>query len=353
MFGIRKNSVDKLVSEIKWDFLSKKNELEYELQAVKSENEKLQNRLQELDKKSFSHQEELWKSGKERIQKVINLLSKEKEIEIMELRRIYAERTHRNDQKLQYLNVEIEESEALLQNMLNYLTSMAEQATSNQRESQVEEKLSSIMEPERSMLLDNHEGNVATIALQSEGDMQKQEDESSQEVVKEEVQEHVLTDRMEKEPSPSQNQERMQTEYVEEEDGFWGESDGVNTHNDALVLSDDLFINMDKEFNQNILNHATTSQREQVETPRQAIDSAMKEEGSNELIEQIDSIKSQYMVGKVAGNDLFDLQGNLIIAKSSVITREIVERANRAGKLADLIVNMKIAELEEEKDARE
>ncbi|WP_416828360.1 hypothetical protein [Ectobacillus polymachus] len=146
MFGVRKDPVDKAIAKIKWDFLSKRNELECELHTIESENQKLQNRLQELDKKSFSNQEELWNFGKERIQKVINLLSKEKEIEMAELRKIYGERMHGNDQKLQDLDFEIEESEKFLKNMLAQLTSMVEQATfhfkSNQRDdvSQVKEE---------------------------------------------------------------------------------------------------------------------------------------------------------------------------------------------------------------------
>ncbi len=66
------------------------------------------------------------------------------------------------------------------------------------------------------------------------------------------------------------------------------------------------------------------------------------------LIEQIEAIKSQYIVGKVAGEDLADIQGNLIIAQFDVITRQVVNQAHREGKLAELIVNMKISGLGED-----
>lgn len=62
----------------------------------------------------------------------------------------------------------------------------------------------------------------------------------------------------------------------------------------------------------------------------------------NRLIEQISSFKEQYIIGKVAGADLFDLSGKLIIAKNTKISKEIVEIANANGKLAELIVNMKV-----------
>jgi hypothetical protein len=62
----------------------------------------------------------------------------------------------------------------------------------------------------------------------------------------------------------------------------------------------------------------------------------------NRLLEQISSFKEQYIIGKVAGADLFDLSGKQIIAINTKITKEIVEIANANGKLAELIVNMKI-----------
>ncbi|MDP4171119.1 MAG: hypothetical protein Q8906_10965 [Bacillota bacterium] len=63
--------------------------------------------------------------------------------------------------------------------------------------------------------------------------------------------------------------------------------------------------------------------------------------------QELESIKKRYIVGKVAGSDLFDDQGALIVAKQTEITGEIVEKANRAGVLADLIVHMKIPDLSE------
>lgn len=60
------------------------------------------------------------------------------------------------------------------------------------------------------------------------------------------------------------------------------------------------------------------------------------------LIEQISSFKEQYIIGKVAGADLFDQSGKLIAPVNTKITKEIVEKANINGKLAELIVNMKV-----------
>jgi hypothetical protein len=57
---------------------------------------------------------------------------------------------------------------------------------------------------------------------------------------------------------------------------------------------------------------------------------------------EIASIRNRYIVGKVAGEDLLDGQSRLIVAKGEAISAEVVEIAEREGKLPDLIVNMKI-----------
>jgi len=56
--------------------------------------------------------------------------------------------------------------------------------------------------------------------------------------------------------------------------------------------------------------------------------------------EDIERVREKNIVGKIAGIDLFDQKGNLIIAKKSVISLEVVKEAEKEGKLVDLIVNM-------------
>jgi hypothetical protein len=70
----------------------------------------------------------------------------------------------------------------------------------------------------------------------------------------------------------------------------------------------------------------------------------------NRLVEQISSFKEQYIIGKIAGEDLFDHNGKLIISKNSKISKDVVELANTNAKLAELIVNMKVFRTGEELD---
>jgi hypothetical protein len=60
------------------------------------------------------------------------------------------------------------------------------------------------------------------------------------------------------------------------------------------------------------------------------------------LSDEIHSIQNRYIVGKAAGENLYAADGKLVIAKGQTITSEIVQAAERTGKLPDLIVNMVI-----------
>jgi hypothetical protein len=64
---------------------------------------------------------------------------------------------------------------------------------------------------------------------------------------------------------------------------------------------------------------------------------------------EIMSIRNRYIVGKLAGEDLYDVNGRLIVSKGSTITPDMVDLAEKAGRLPDLIVNMKIAGVGDEK----
>ncbi|SHK84481.1 hypothetical protein [Alicyclobacillus tolerans] len=66
----------------------------------------------------------------------------------------------------------------------------------------------------------------------------------------------------------------------------------------------------------------------------------------SEVVEQHENLKMRYIVGKKAGSDLFTRFGKRIIARGETITKEIVEEADREGKLVELILNMVIDELD-------
>lgn len=63
---------------------------------------------------------------------------------------------------------------------------------------------------------------------------------------------------------------------------------------------------------------------------------------SKEMEMEIKNIKNNYLIGKIVGEDLFDNNGGRIAYKNEHITEDIIEKAEKSGKLVDLILNMSI-----------
>lgn len=61
---------------------------------------------------------------------------------------------------------------------------------------------------------------------------------------------------------------------------------------------------------------------------------------------EIGEINTQYIVGKIAGEDVVDKKGNIIIKEGEKITTDSINRTQQEGELAKLIINMKTLEQE-------
>ena len=63
--------------------------------------------------------------------------------------------------------------------------------------------------------------------------------------------------------------------------------------------------------------------------------------------QEIDAVRHKYVLGKLAGEDLIDDSGRVIIRKNDKITEKVLELAQKEGKLADLIIHMVLPGQEE------
>lgn len=61
-----------------------------------------------------------------------------------------------------------------------------------------------------------------------------------------------------------------------------------------------------------------------------------------EVREEIAAVRDKFMVGRVTGEDIKDNDEQVIIPKNEPITVSVIQRAQKVGKLADLIVHMKL-----------
>ncbi|MEX2416682.1 MAG: hypothetical protein WD424_11095 [Paenibacillaceae bacterium] len=67
---------------------------------------------------------------------------------------------------------------------------------------------------------------------------------------------------------------------------------------------------------------------------------SIQSQSSKEITREVRQLRYKYIVGKWAGEDLVNNQGKLIVGKNNPITEEIVDIADREGKLALLIIGM-------------
>lgn len=168
--------------------------------------------------------------------------------------------------------------------------------------------------------------------------------EPEQEAVKEEVIEQEITKEEEHEHEESvkevteqdvngQDVDEDTIEYDIAERSFWEDESTSYTNEDSKPISDtaknektDKDKYLDKDNESITQNNTNTANEKQLK--------------SNAVSNDIVFLRNKYMVGKLAGEDLFDSKGELIIKEGQVINEQIIERSDREGKLSDLIVNM-------------
>lgn len=92
-----------------------------------------------------------------------------------------------------------------------------------------------------------------------------------------------------------------------------------------------------------VLEPAQTNDPEPVQ-----VNTSIQTKASPVLTKEIQHLRERYLVGKIAGEDLYDSSGRLIISRNMMITSETIVLAVQAGKLADLIVSMIIPGLGED-----
>ncbi|OPY55722.1 MAG: hypothetical protein A4E55_02455 [Pelotomaculum sp. PtaU1.Bin035] len=79
----------------------------------------------------------------------------------------------------------------------------------------------------------------------------------------------------------------------------------------------------------------------------QARPQAAAPKSSPAVDKEIKTVRHKYVVGKLAGEDLLDNNDQIIISKNELITAAIIDKAEKEGKLAELIIHMVIPGLEE------
>lgn len=136
---------------------------------------------------------------------------------------------------------------------------------------------------------------------------------------------------LEDKPYTSGINDTLEQPLVENEDQYWNsffDSDKkVNVSTEEVAVTEDPF------------KKSSSS-----EIKSQAISDDLSQAG---VRQEISAVRSKYVLGKLVGEDITDNSGQVIIRKDDPITVEVMELAQKEGKLADLIIHMVIPGQEE------
>ncbi|PKM87466.1 MAG: hypothetical protein CVU87_09500, partial [Firmicutes bacterium HGW-Firmicutes-12] len=117
-----------------------------------------------------------------------------------------------------------------------------------------------------------------------------------------------------------------------------GEVNPKHNSDDYFGANEDVISNV---ISNNSVRESLPQQKQEIERHEDSI------LGSPAVAAEINNVRHKYITGKLAGQDLTDKNGNMIIAKGEVITSEVVARVEAEGKLPVLIVNMVLPGMEE------
>jgi hypothetical protein len=136
---------------------------------------------------------------------------------------------------------------------------------------------------------------------------------------------------------PSKENETIVHDKHQTSSGFWG---------DANYYLDEENIDFESNQTSHLKNDNEPFQeiavgKDSMDNPQPYEDTEYPEEQENTEIEKI---KRNYIVGKLAGADIIDSQGRIILTKHFLITDNMIRRVQREGKLVELIVNMVMPE---------
>ena len=123
-------------------------------------------------------------------------------------------------------------------------------------------------------------------------------------------------------------------DYFQMPDEFWDNSEVLKEISAATAAAGEQILVLPEEETAQGSTESAISVQETLRTE------------NSRLTKDIEEIRQRYIVGKLAGEDLYDSNNSLIIAKNQAITADVISRAEREGKLAELIVNMIIPGME-------
>jgi hypothetical protein len=298
-WGLKKEEVDRFMRRMEREIQFELQKMEFELISTKKENERLFDLIQEKEEKqtTLSMNESILELASTRIDTVISLLSSQKESEMKALREVSSERVVKYQMEITKLEVEIKSINEIIGRFLNQID----------------------LKPNMNDEISEPETEISATLNTLKDDINQLKPLNPPEQIVEKYEDNFVGDELD----IFGKQDRPLAEPIEPVITLKERIQSYKQENQP----DPLFI---QEFEQETKLDLTPASKE------------------DHILNQILSFKEQYINGKITGKDIFSQSGRLLIPVNTKITREVVDLANSEGKLAELIVNMKVTGAGEE-----
>lgn len=305
LFGLNKNIVDQLLKKIRSEQQEELDDIEKQVKSISEENRQYRSELASVlhQKHEDTHSKEVINLAEFRLQNVIQYLDKQKTTEMFHLREKHEQYIANLHQRMKDLDRELQRVNKAFQNMSANLWNPI---TDHYLPSQTYKNRNSPESSIKSELV--HEQPLPSFG--------KQEDFESQPITKKTIQSNFWG---------------LDEKLVEQAKSSLHSTNETVVH-PALTINE-LPEDFSCEIEEDTKESGELSLSKSNEYPKPS---------SKQLVDEVDSLKSQYMLGKVAGENIYNKEGQLLIKKNTIITKEIIELAHQQGKLAELIVNMKM-----------
>ncbi len=344
LFGLNKQDVSEHIDNLSKDSQKSLDELGRELARLQKEKSKLETELSQVQKEEIKYEDEIVESPAQpsdnktldeaykRLEKTVALINMVADEESSQLVSSANKKIEEYDRMIQGLQDDIDEKkkriEALLSNVLGILKANVDNVTSKIKD---KEKLGKTLADPESLREKLSQYIDEDVAKDDELPVTKKA--------------AITADGTSLSGLPKllmfQNKygikPREGKKTAEEEQLLPADELEDFTRNHDVDLGSDPAAGLDKWYDDIPDEFGEVLQQAEQQAAVQSAPAASEEEGHD-----IKKMRDTLIIGKVAGENIFDGENNIIIPKGKVLTEEDVAVAERESKLAELIINMSL-----------
>jgi hypothetical protein len=341
IFGFDKKQVDKQLKEKDRKYRQRLEAIKHEIELIKEKNNQLRDELNRLEQEETSllQSERLIEFCSGVSKKIFTLIdiNTAKEIKHISLKGEELERAY--DKKIQECSIDIKQTKEQLNSLLGVVINKSENISEEVNKFKKQYNVSAIKEEvEQERAVEERVIREDKVMLDKKDFFEIEYNEA------EEVKEvKESTTQIEEKASIIPHEKIPEKDIIEElpaeEQGSTGSFWGEDFSEDIKIEEDKILEEIHSEVDQPQVEDYIAAPKE--EAKEKPLEQPKKTNLSSKAVTgEIENLRYKYLVGKLVGEDLLDDRGNIIASQNSKITTDIVNRAEREGKLSELILNM-------------